>query len=72
MKALNTNNEMLDLFTPNPDVSALIDTDHAVIYKKLMDSKEVNVYETLRWLHVYSSNIFFESVTDYALEKWGK
>ena len=72
MKALNTNNEMLDLFTPNPDVSALIDTDHTVIYKKLMDSKEVNVYETLRWLHVYSSNIFFESVTDYALEKWGK
>jgi len=71
MKTLNANNEMFDLFNPNPDISAVIDTDHIVTYVKLMNSKEVNVYETLRWLHVYSSQIFFDSVTDYALEKWG-
>ncbi|MFT4850880.1 MAG: hypothetical protein ACI83B_003441 [Sediminicola sp.] len=70
MKILNANNKMFDLFTPNPDVSALIDTDHNITYARLMDSKEVDVYETLRWLHVYSSNIFFDSVTDYALQKW--
>ncbi|UUO23929.1 TIGR04255 family protein [Colwellia sp. M166] len=70
MKKLNANNSEFDLFNLNQNLSAIIDTDHVVTYAKLMNSKEVNVFETLRWLHVYSSNIFFDSVTDYAIEKW--
>lgn len=70
LKSLNKTEKLEALYRPNPKLSALIDTDHSLTYAKLVDAKEVDVNGTLDWLHVYSSNIFFDSITKHAVKKW--
>jgi uncharacterized protein (TIGR04255 family) len=70
MKKLDKTKALDDLFVPNPNISALLDTDHVINYSKLVKTDQVDVYETLNWLHICCSNIFFNSITPYAVTKW--
>lgn len=55
---------------PTDEVCAVIDTDHVIEFRSLVNIEEFDMFDLIDKMHKYTSKIFFECVTDYALEKW--